>query len=75
MAQKVQEYSQAMLEHEEPERSLSGMSALERHILLLRFLALLLVLVLHLFDRSNAGVLLPVPQMQKRLSKTLMWSI
>ena len=63
MAQGVQEYSQAILEQEEPERSRSGMSALERHILLLRFLALLLVLVLHLFDRSTAGVLLPVPQM------------
>ena len=63
MAEEVQKYSQAMLEHEEPERSSSGMSALERHILLLRFLALLLVLVLHLFDRSTAGVLLPVPQM------------
>ena len=63
MAQEVQGYSQAMLEHEEPERPISGMSALERHILLLRFLALLLVLVLHLFDRSTAGVLVPVPQM------------
>ena len=63
MAQEVEQYGQAMLEHDEPERSVSGMSALERHILLLRFLALLLVLVLHLFDRSTAGVLLPVPQM------------
>ena len=63
MAQEVQRYGQAMLEHGEPERSVSGMSALERHILLLRFLALLLVLILHLFDRSTAGVLLPVPQM------------
>ena len=63
MAQEVQKYSQAMLEHEEPEPSLPAMSALERHILLLRFLALLLVLVLHLFDRSTAGVLVPVPQM------------
>ena len=63
MAQGVQEYSQPVLEHEEPERSRSGMSALERHILLLRFLALLLVLVLHLFDRSTAGVLVPVSQM------------
>ena len=62
MAQKAQEYGPAMLEHDEPERSVSGMSALERHILLLRFLALLLVLVLHLFDRSTAGVLVPVPQ-------------
>ena len=63
MAQEVERYGQAMLEHGEPERSVSGMSALERHILLLRFLALLLVLILHLFDRSTAGVLLPVPQM------------
>jgi K+-sensing histidine kinase KdpD len=63
MAQEMQSHSQAILEHEEPERSLSGMSALERHILLLRFLALLLVLVLHLFDRSTSGVLVPVPEM------------
>jgi K+-sensing histidine kinase KdpD len=63
MAEEVQRYSQAMLEHEEPERSHLGMSALERHILLLRFLALLLVLVLHLFDRSTAGVMVAVPQM------------
>jgi len=63
MAQEVQEYSKAMLEHQEPERPIPGMSALERHVLLLRFIALLLVLILHLFDRSTAGVLLPVPQM------------
>jgi hypothetical protein len=36
---------------------------MERPILLLRGLALLLVIVLYLFDRSTAGVLFPVPQM------------
>ncbi len=51
-----------------PEGSLSGrcisrLPTLERPILLLRWLALLLVLVLHLFDRSAAGVFFPVPQM------------
>jgi K+-sensing histidine kinase KdpD len=35
----------------------------ERPILLLRGLALLLVLILHWFDRSTAGVIFPVPQM------------
>lgn len=37
--------------------------SVERPIFLLRWLALLLVLILHLFDRSTTGVLLPVPQM------------
>lgn len=36
---------------------------LERPMLLLRGLALLLVLILHWFDRSTAGVLFPVPSM------------
>ena len=36
---------------------------LERPLLLLRGLALLLVLILHWFDRSTAGVLFPVPSM------------
>ena len=44
-------------------RWLSRLPPMERPILLLRWLALLLVLVLHLFDRSTAGVLFPLPQM------------
>jgi K+-sensing histidine kinase KdpD len=36
---------------------------MERPILLLRGLALLLVLILHLFDQSTAGVIVPLPQM------------
>ncbi|MFN2220648.1 MAG: hypothetical protein ACK2UA_18710, partial [Anaerolineae bacterium] len=63
MAQQEQEYSQALLAQEEPELSPLSMSALERHILLLRFLALLLVLILDLFDLSTDGILLPVPQL------------
>ena len=59
MAQKAQGHSQAMPGGEEIERSPLSMSALERPILLLRFLALLLVVVLHLFDRSNEGVVVP----------------
>lgn len=42
---------------------LSRLPPLERPILLLRWLALLLALILHLFDRSTAGVFFPVPQM------------
>jgi K+-sensing histidine kinase KdpD len=63
MAQQAQEYSQALLVQEEPELSPLSMSALERHILLLRFLALLLVLILDLFDLSTDGILLAVPQL------------
>jgi signal transduction histidine kinase len=40
---------------------LSRLPVVERPILLLRWLALLLVLVLHWFDRSTAGVLIPLP--------------
>jgi len=36
---------------------------IDRQVLLLRWLALLLVLVLHLFDRSTAGVFFSVPSM------------
>ncbi len=42
---------------------LSLLPGIERQILLLRWLALLLVLVLHFFDRSTAGVLFSVPHM------------
>ena len=44
-------------------RWLTRLPALERPMLLLRWLALLLVLVLHFFDRSTAGVLFPLPSM------------
>ena len=44
-------------------RWLGRLPAIERPILLLRWLALLLVLILHIFDRSDAGVLVPLPQM------------
>ncbi len=36
---------------------------IDHQILLLRWLALLVVIVLHWFDRSTAGVILPVPEM------------
>lgn len=42
---------------------LSRLPPIDRPILLLRWLALLLVLILHLFDRSTAGVFFAVPQM------------
>lgn len=44
-------------------RWLPRLTALERPILLLRWLALLLVLILHWFDESEAGVFFPVPHM------------
>ncbi|MGD8623623.1 MAG: HAMP domain-containing sensor histidine kinase [Anaerolineae bacterium] len=47
----------------EPGRWLSHLPAMERPVLLLRGLSLLLVLILHWFDRSTAGVLFGVPQM------------
>ncbi len=46
-----------------PELWLGRWPATERPLLLLRGLALLLVLILHWFDRSTSGVLFPVPQM------------
>lgn len=46
-----------------PGRWLSLLPGIDRQILLLRWLALLLVLILQFFDRSTAGVLFPVPQM------------
>ncbi|KPL16013.1 MAG: hypothetical protein AMJ93_16205, partial [Anaerolineae bacterium SM23_84] len=42
---------------------LARLPRVERPILLLRWLALLLVLILHWFDRSAAGVLFAVPKM------------
>jgi len=50
-------------ESNHPGRWLARLPAIERPMLLLRWLALLLVIVLHLFDRSTSGVLLPVPAM------------
>jgi len=44
-------------------RQASTLPGIEQQILLLRWLALLMVIVLHWFDRSTAGVILPVPQM------------
>ncbi len=44
-------------------RWISRLPAVERPILLLRWLALLLVVILHWFDRSTAGVLFSVPEM------------
>jgi K+-sensing histidine kinase KdpD len=44
-------------------RWISRLPAIERPILLLRWLALLLVVILQWFDHSTAGVLFPVPQM------------
>jgi len=63
MAGEAQGISHTMPKQEELERLPLAMSALERPILLLRFLALLLVIILHLFDRSTAGVLFPTAQM------------
>jgi signal transduction histidine kinase len=47
----------------QPGRWLSHLPAMERPVLLLRGLSLLLVLILHWFDRSADGVLFGVPQM------------
>ncbi len=63
MAGEAEGISHTIPEQEELERSPLAMSALERPILLLRFLALLLVIILHFFDRSTAGVLFPSAQM------------
>lgn len=41
----------------------SPLPGIDRQILLLRWLALLVVIVLHWFDRSTTGVILPVPEM------------
>lgn len=61
MEDKDQQFSQLILQETEPKGLPLGMSAMERPILLLRFLALLLVLILDLFDQSTAGVLVRVP--------------
>jgi signal transduction histidine kinase len=45
------------------ERWVPRLPAIERPMLLLRWLALLLVLILQWFDRSTAGVFFPVPYM------------
>jgi len=44
-------------------RQTSTLPGIEHQILLLRWLGLLVVIVLHWFDRSTAGVILPVPEM------------
>jgi K+-sensing histidine kinase KdpD len=63
MAQEAKRHSQVRLENTKPEPWAREWPFIARPILLLRGLALLLVLVLHLFDRSTAGVLLSVPPM------------
>jgi len=55
--------AQAQTAPSETGRWLGRLPAVERPILLLRWLALLLVLILHIFDRSDAGVLVLLPQM------------
>ena len=44
-------------------RKPSMLPGIDRQILLLRWLALLVVIILHWFDRSTAGVIFPVPEM------------
>ncbi len=44
-------------------RQSSTLPGIDHQILLLRWLALLVVIILHWFDRSTAGVIFPVPQM------------
>ena len=63
MAQEAKRHSQAGINSTKPEVRAGDWPFMERPILLLRGLALLLVLVLHLFDRSTAGVLFSVPPM------------
>lgn len=46
-----------------PSRWLPLLPGIDRQVLLLRWLALLLALILHMFDRSTAGVLFPLPSM------------
>lgn len=41
----------------------SPLPGIDRQILLLRWLALLVVIILHWFDRSTTGVIFPVPEM------------
>jgi K+-sensing histidine kinase KdpD len=63
MAQEAKRHSQTKLKSTEPEMWAPDWPFMARPILLLRGLALLLVLVLHWFDRSTAGVLFSVPPM------------
>jgi K+-sensing histidine kinase KdpD len=63
MAQEAKQRNQTGLESNWPEAGTTDWPFMERPILLLRGLALLLVLVLHWFDRSTAGVLFSVPPM------------
>jgi signal transduction histidine kinase len=63
MVEKTEQQSQAESEASLSGRWISRLPTLERPILLLRWLALLLVLVLHIFDRSAVGVTFPLPQM------------
>jgi K+-sensing histidine kinase KdpD len=63
MAQSIEQQSAEQTLEGKPERRTSEMSLTGRPILLLRGLALLLVLILHWFDRSTAGVIFAVPQM------------
>jgi K+-sensing histidine kinase KdpD len=63
MAKSAKQHSQATLESTKPESGVIDWPFMERPILLLRGLALLLVLVLHWFDRSTAGVIFSVPPM------------
>jgi signal transduction histidine kinase len=46
-----------------PARRTSTLPGIDHQILLLRWLALLVVIILHWFDRSTAGVIFPVPEM------------
>jgi len=63
MARPAEPQSKEQTPNSEPERWASDLHLTERPILLLRGVALLLVLVLHWFDRSTAGVIFAVPQM------------
>lgn len=63
MVQEVKRLDQVTVANGEPDPWVSGWSMMERPILLLRGLALLLVLILHWFDRSTAGVFFSVPNL------------
>lgn len=63
MAEDAEQQNRTGLEQNEPGHWVPSQGVMEFPILLLRGLALLLVLILHLFDRSTAGVLFSVPQM------------
>lgn len=63
MADDAKRQNRIGLEQSEPGHWVPSQGVMEFPILLLRGLALLLVLVLHLFDRSTAGVLFSLPKM------------